>query len=204
MQRSTSYNLDACSQGPTGTRRVKGGVSAPAEDLRPVSEVESGVNFRPVAGPGCCAVSREATRTRFQEVSWGCGDTFGPPGGSRYPIRVTWTWICNQAIDGLEEGVLDRKNGDARAHMLPANLEHLRVEWRKRGTYETAWVTPGHDCLCSYACGHGAAVRPNDPIWDGRQSRSPLVFWVCKRESANGSELEPVRQSKIMHPLTQR
>ena len=33
--------------GPTGTRRVKGGVSRPAEDLRPVSEVEAGVNFRP-------------------------------------------------------------------------------------------------------------------------------------------------------------
>ena len=33
--------------GPTGTRRVKGGVSGPAEDLRPVAEVEAGVNFRP-------------------------------------------------------------------------------------------------------------------------------------------------------------
>ena len=37
-------------QGPTGTRRVKGGVSSPAEDLRPVSEVETGVNFRPAGG----------------------------------------------------------------------------------------------------------------------------------------------------------
>ena len=33
--------------GPTGTRRVKGGVSSPVEDLRPVTEVEAGVNFRP-------------------------------------------------------------------------------------------------------------------------------------------------------------
>ena len=33
-------------QGPTGRKRVKGGVSGPAEDLRPVSEVEAGVNFR--------------------------------------------------------------------------------------------------------------------------------------------------------------
>ena len=31
--------------------------------------------------------------------------------------------------------------------MLPANLDHLRVEWRTRGSYETAWVTPGHNCL---------------------------------------------------------
>ena len=33
-------------QGPTGRRCTKGGVSGPAEDLRPVSEVEAGVNFR--------------------------------------------------------------------------------------------------------------------------------------------------------------
>ena len=31
-----------CRKGPTGTRRVKGGVSGPAEDLRPVSEVGTG------------------------------------------------------------------------------------------------------------------------------------------------------------------
>ena len=47
----TSILHDACSnswsdtvwvQGPTSTRRVRGGVSGPAEDLRPVSEVETG------------------------------------------------------------------------------------------------------------------------------------------------------------------
>ena len=39
----------------------------------------------------------------------------------------------------------------------------------KRETHETAWVTPGHDCPCSYAYGRGAAVRPQtkDSIWDG-------------------------------------
>ena len=39
----------------------------------------------------------------------------------------------------------------------------------KRVTHETAWVTPGHDCLCSYAYGRRAAVRPQtkDSIWDG-------------------------------------
>ena len=45
--KSTSYHLDVCSHGPTGRKRVKGGVSGLAEDLRPVSEVEAGVNFRP-------------------------------------------------------------------------------------------------------------------------------------------------------------
>ena len=37
-------------QGPTGRRCTKGGVSSPAEDLRPVSEVEAGVSFRPAGG----------------------------------------------------------------------------------------------------------------------------------------------------------
>ena len=53
--------------------------------------------------------------------------------------------------------------------MLPENLDHLRVGWISRGTYETARVTPGHDCLCSYKYGRGTAVRPqtNNAIWDG-------------------------------------
>ena len=68
---------DACSnswsdtvrvKGPTGTRRVKGGVSGLAEDLRPVSEVEAGVNFRPA---GCCTGA-------------GCRFTF--PGGNQVQV----------------------------------------------------------------------------------------------------------------------
>ena len=53
--------------------------------------------------------------------------------------------------------------------MLLDNLDHFRVGWRPRRIYETAWVTPGHDCLCPYEYGHGAAVRPqtNGAIWDG-------------------------------------
>ena len=56
VQRSTSYCLDNSwsdtvrGQGPTGTRRVKGFISSPAEDLLPVSEVVAGVNFRPAGG----------------------------------------------------------------------------------------------------------------------------------------------------------
>ena len=87
VQKSTSCNLDVCSQSPTGTRRVKGGVCGPTKDSRPVSEVEAGVNFG--VGAGCGAVSSAATRTRFQDVCCVCGDTFGPPGGSWYPVRVT-------------------------------------------------------------------------------------------------------------------
>ena len=47
---SNSWSDTVRVQGPTGTRRVKGEVSGPAEDLRPVSEVEAGVNFRPAGG----------------------------------------------------------------------------------------------------------------------------------------------------------
>ena len=48
--KSTSYHLEVCRQRLTGRKRVKGGVSRPAEDLLPVSEVEAGVNFRPAGG----------------------------------------------------------------------------------------------------------------------------------------------------------
>ena len=80
-----------------------------------------------------------------------------------------WTRVCGTKQSGI--WVL---KGNARTCMFPANLDHLRVEWMKRGSYKTAWVTPGHDCLCSYKYGHGAAVRPqtNDAIWDG-----VIGFW---------------------------
>ena len=75
-----------------------------------------------------------------------------------------WTKMCGIARSGI--WVL---KVNARARMLPENLDHLRVRWISRGSYETAWVTPGHDCLCSYQYGHGAAVRQrtNNAIWDG-------------------------------------
>ena len=75
-----------------------------------------------------------------------------------------WTKVCATTRSGI--WVLE---GNARARMFPENLDHLRVGWISRGTHETAWVTPGHDYLCSYKYGHGAAVRPqtNNAIWDG-------------------------------------
>ena len=84
---------DACSnswsdtvrvQGPTGRKRVLGGGSGPAEDLRLVS-VEAGVNFRQaggVRGQVAGFTSRWATRRRHQEGQGRCGHTFPPPGGS--------------------------------------------------------------------------------------------------------------------------
>ena len=75
-----------------------------------------------------------------------------------------WTKVCGTAQSGI--WVL---KGNARTCMFPANLDHLRVEWMMRGTYKTALVTPGHDCLWPHKYGRGAAVRPqtNNAIWDG-------------------------------------
>ena len=102
-------------RGPTGRKRVKGGVSGPAEDLLPVSEVEAGVNFRPaggVRGQVAGSLPRRQPGTGTRASQGGCGHTFPPPGGSWYPIRVTWTRIGHQAINGLDEGVWYRTVGD--------------------------------------------------------------------------------------------
>ena len=93
------------------------------------------------------------------------GLQFVSPGhGLEIRQSVGRTKVCGTTQSGI--WVL---KGNARARMLPDNFDQLRVKCRKQGTYETAWVTPGHDCLCSYKCGHGAAVRPqtNNAIWDG-------------------------------------
>ena len=192
-------------QGPTVTRRVKGGVFCPAEDLRPVSEVEAGVNFRlagGVRGQVAGSIPRRQPGTGTRQGKGGVvtpslhpevpGIQFVSPGyGLDIRQSMGWTKVCETARSGI--WVL---NGDASARMLLANLDHLRVEWRKQGSYETAWVTPGHDCLCSYAYGHGAAVRPqtNDAIWDGVVGLwgrvAPLLSpWRARREVPTGVNL---------------
>ena len=89
-------------QGPTGTRRVKGGVSGPAEDLRPVSEVEAGVNYRPAGGVrGLVAGSREGAVTPSLH-----------PGGSWYPnschLDTDWTsgsrWAGRRCVEPHDRG----------------------------------------------------------------------------------------------------
>ena len=100
---------------PRGEGGSKVGVSGPAEDLRPASEVEAGVNFRPASGVrGQVAGSLPGRQagTGSRQVKGTCGHTFPPPGGSWYPIRVTRIWIGHQAIDGLDEGVWNCTIGD--------------------------------------------------------------------------------------------
>ena len=77
------------------------------------------------------------------------GIQFVSPGyGLDIRQSMGWTKVCGTAQSGI--WVL---KGNARTCMFPASLDHLRVEWMMRGTYKTAWVTPGHDCLCSYKYG---------------------------------------------------
>ena len=171
MQRSTGYNLGRVGRVP----RAQG---APKEDFHPVSEVEARVNFRPAGGvrgqvagslpgrqPGAGTRKvREGADTPSLQPE--VADTrFAPPGrGLGIRQSMGWTKVCETAQSGI--WVL---KGNARARVFPHNLDHLRVGWRPRSSYETAWVTPGHNCLCPYQDGHGAAVRPqtNDAIWDG-------------------------------------
>ena len=200
---SWSDTVHAC--GPSGVLCTKGGVSGPTEDLRPVSEVEAGVNFRPaggVRGQVAGSLPRRQPGTGTRHVRGGVvtpslhpevpGIQFVSPGrGLDIRQSMGWTKVCETARSGI--WVL---KGNARARMLPENLDHLRVRWISRGSYETAWVTPRHDCLCSYQYGHGAAVRPQtyDAIWHGVIGLwgrvAPLLSpWCARREVPTGVNL---------------
>ena len=146
---SNSWSDTVRSQGPTGRRCTKGGVSGPAEDLRPVSEVEAGVNFRPaggVRGQVAGSLPRRQPGTGTRQVRGGVvtpslhpevpGIQFVSPGyGLDIRQLMGWTKVCGTTQSGI--WVL---KGNARTCMFPANLDHLRVRWISRGTYETAWV----------------------------------------------------------------
>ena len=156
-----------------------------------------GVNVRPAGGVrGQVAGShpRKQPGTGTRRVREGVvtpslhpevpGIQFVSPGrGLDIRQSMGWTKVCSTTRSGI--WVL---KGNARARMFPENLDHLRVRWISRGTYETAWVTPGHDCLCSYQYGQGAAVRPqtNDAIWHGViglwERVAPLLSPFCARE----------------------
>ena len=104
-----SWSDTVRSQGPTGRRCTKGGVSGPAEDLLPVSEVEAGVICRPgggCTGAGCRFTSQGGNQAQVPGVT-GVGavtpslhpeipDTrFGSPGrGLDIRQSMGWTKVC--------------------------------------------------------------------------------------------------------------
>ena len=131
---------------------------------------------------------------------------------------MDWEKVCGTARSGI--WVL---KGDCRSRMS-TNLDDLSVRRRTRSSSGTAWVTPGHDCLCSYKYGQAAAVRPqtNNSIWDGviglwGMVASLLSPWCAKGEvlagvnlnryaglGTSGSEPKLVRPFGIMCPLALR
>ena len=102
MQKSTRFNLDGCSEGPTGTKTVKGVFSGP------VSEVEAGVNLRRARTlRGQVVVHTPARRPGPGSTrSGGCGHSFPPPGGSRYPnsCRLGVDWVSGNRWAGRRCG----------------------------------------------------------------------------------------------------
>ena len=139
-----------------------------------LSEVEAGVNFRLAGGvrgevAGSLPRRQPGAGTRQQRVGVDTlslhpevPDTqFVPPGrGLGIRQSMGWTKVCETAQSGI--WVL---KGNARARMLPDNLDCLWVKWR----------------------GRGAAVRPQttDSIWDGVFSLwgrvAPLLSSWCAR-----------------------
>ena len=102
-------------QGPTGRRCTKGGVSGPAEDLRPVPEVEAGVNFRPaggVRGQVAGSLPRRQPGTGTRQVRGGVdtpslhpevsGIQFVSPGrGLDIRQSMGWTKVCSTTRSGI-------------------------------------------------------------------------------------------------------
>ena len=102
-------------QGPTGRKRVKGGVSGPAEDSRPVSEVEAGVNFRPaggVRGQVAGSLPRRQPGTGTRQVKGSVvtpslhpevpGIQFVSPGyGLDIRQFMGWTTVCGTTRSGI-------------------------------------------------------------------------------------------------------
>ena len=93
-------------QGPTGTRCSKGGVSSPAEDLRPVSEVETGVNCRPAGGvrgqvAGSLPKRQPGTGTRLRVGV--VTPSLHPAPGHGLDIRQSmgWTKVCGTTQSGI-------------------------------------------------------------------------------------------------------
>ena len=118
-----------CRKGPTGRRCTKGGASGPAEDLRPVSEVEAGVNFRPAGGVRGQVAGSTSQDSNQAQVPGDSGlvwthlpstrrfliPQFVSPGrGLDIRLSMGWTKVCETARSGI--WVLQ---GNARARMLP-------------------------------------------------------------------------------------
>ena len=125
------------------------------------------------------------------------------PGVSWLPDDATWALSGFARIPWLEVGVQYLGVGSLGARgWSQADLDHVG-----RSGYETAWATPGHDCLCSHA-----SVRPQpNPSVSGeaaklwRRVASFSDTLVCKEGGgAHRGEPQPVRWELITYPVALR
>ena len=165
-------------QGPTGRRCTKGGVSGPAEDLRPCLRGggRGKIFGRPAVYGGRLQVhfpgSNQAQvpgRSRVGVVTPSLhpevpGIQFVSPGyGLDIRQSMGWTKVCGTTRSG--NWVL---KGNARTRMLPETLDHLRVGWSFGEHTRPPGLRQG-TTVCVHTSMDGAAVRPqtNNAIWDG-------------------------------------
>ena len=193
-----------CRQSPRCRSSSKGKVSRPSED-KDSDPKGTGTYLRTAGGVrGPVVGSSPGRRTRSQpvvgkaqgavtpSVHLGVPDSLSVTPGRGEGIRqqLGWKKVCGTADSGI--WVL---KGESRGYALPSNLDHLGVAWMEKRTKSTAWVTPGHRCVCAYKYG-GAAVGPqsDDSIWKGVMglwSRvAPLLTpWCTAREVPSGVNL---------------
>ena len=189
-------------KGPRGRKRVKGGVSGPAEDLRPVSEVEAGVTFRPAGGvrgqvAGSLPRWQPGTGTRQVKGSLVTpslhpevpGIQFVSPGyGLDIRQSMGWTKVCGSAQSGI--WVL---KGNARTRMLLTTFGWnggSRVHTRLPGLRQGATV-----CVhTSMDMEQQSDPKPNNAIWDGVSGLwdrvAPFLSpWCGKKDVPTGVNL---------------
>ena len=93
-------------------------VSGPAEDLRPVSEVEAGVNFRPAGGSRrqvAGSLPRRQPGTGTRQIRRGAVTPALHPEVLGVQFVSPGYGLGHQAIDGLDEGVWNCTVGDLSA-----------------------------------------------------------------------------------------
>ena len=99
--------------------------------------------------------------------------------------------------------------GDTGGYTLPSNLDHSGVAWTEMSTKSTAWVTPGHACLCANKYGHGELRRKLERLRarniDNLLTR-PLEHSVlrnghhCNRHSLRGGNVCTLKKtSPLLH-----
>ena len=67
---------------------------------------------------------------------------FPTPAEDLYPVSEVEAGVNCRLAGRVRRQVVGHTPG-RRLGPGTANLDYLSVEWRKRGSYDTAWVTPG-------------------------------------------------------------